>query len=124
MGAVQQQVSQLLLKEECTIVRCPMTITLDIIGGKWKGMILYHLVSGTRRFNELMRLMPDVTQRMLTRQLRELEDDGVIIRKVYAEVPPKVEYSLSEVGQTLLPVIQSLTQWGKMYMTYTNSQKE
>lgn len=122
MGAVQQQVSQLLLKEEeCTIVRCPMTITLDIIGGKWKGMILYHLVSGTRRFNELMRLMPDVTQRMLTRQLRELEDDGVIIRKVYAEVPPKVEYSLSEVGQTLLPVIQSLTQWGKMYLAQSNN---
>jgi DNA-binding HxlR family transcriptional regulator len=61
---------------------------------------------------------------MLTRQLRELEDDGVIIRKVYAEVPPKVEYSLSEVGQTLLPVIHSLSQWGKMYMTYTNPQKE
>ncbi|MCB1658379.1 MAG: helix-turn-helix transcriptional regulator [Pseudomonadales bacterium] len=98
-----------------------MTITLDIIGGKWKGMILYHLVSGTRRFNELMRLMPDVTQRMLTRQLRELEDDGVIIRKVYAEVPPKVEYSLSEVGQTLLPVIQSLTQWGKMYLAQSNN---
>lgn len=120
MGAVQQEISQLVLKEECSIVRCPMTITLDIIGGKWKGMILYHLVSGTRRFNELMRLMPDVTQRMLTRQLRELEEDGIILRKVYAEVPPKVEYSLSDVGQTLLPVIHSLSQWGKMYLLQSN----
>jgi DNA-binding HxlR family transcriptional regulator len=92
-----------------------MTITLEIIGGKWKGIILYHLVGGTKRFNELMRLMPDVTQRMLTRQLRELEEHGIIIRKVYAEVPPKVEYSLSELGVTLIPVVQTLSQWGIMY---------
>lgn len=117
MGAINQSPAAMGLEVKCKIVGCPMTITLEVIGGKWKGMILYHLTSGTRRFNELMRLMPEVTQRMLTRQLRELEDHGIIIRKVYAEVPPKVEYSLSELGLTLIPVIRTLSDWGRMYGT-------
>lgn len=93
---------------------CPVQAALDIIGNKWKGITLYHLLSGTKRFNELRRLMPDVTQRMLTLQLRELEEDGVIIRKVYAQVPPKVEYSLSALGKALEPVLLSLRVWGEL----------
>ena len=87
---------------------------MEVIGGKWKGVILFHLLGGTRRFNELMRLIPGVTQRMLTRQLRELEGDGIVARKVYAEVPPKVEYSLSEFGLTLKPLLRDLQRWGSV----------
>ena len=99
----------------CDRVACPMTLALDVIGGKWKGIILYHLRDETKRFNELLRLMPQITQRMLTRQLRELEQDGIVHRQVYAQVPPKVEYSLTTVGQTLMPVVKALTNWGRMY---------
>ena len=86
-----------------------------MIGGKWKVLILYHLVEQTQRFNELRRLLPEITQRMLTLQLRELEEDGLIHREVYPVVPPKVEYSLTDFGRTLLPVIGSMHQWGVEY---------
>ena len=95
---------------------CPVEACLEVIGGKWKGVILFHLLGGTKRFNELMRLLPDVTQRMLTRQLRELEADRIVLRKVYAEVPPKVEYSLSEFGLTLAPVLKMLQGWGAQHI--------
>ncbi len=95
---------------------CPMEVTLEIVGGKWKGMILYHLRHQTLRFNELRRRMPGVTQRMLTRQLRELEVDHIVRRKVYREIPPKVEYSLSELGRTLTPALCELEKWGVAYM--------
>lgn len=91
---------------------CPVEACLEVIGGKWKGVVLFHLLAGTKRFNELMRLIPGVTQRMLTRQLRELEDDGIVLRKVYAEVPPKVEYSLTEFGLTLKPLLRDIQHWG------------
>nr|WP_102355894.1 helix-turn-helix domain-containing protein [Pseudomonas sp. AD21] len=91
---------------------CPVTFTVDVIGGKWKSLILFHLMSGTKRFNELRRLMPEVTQRMLTLQLRELETDRVIHREIYREVPPKVEYSLTELGSTLVPLISAMREWG------------
>ncbi len=91
---------------------CPVTFTIDVIGGKWKSLILFHLISQTRRFNELRRLMPEITQRMLTLQLRELETDRVIHREIYREVPPKVEYSLAPLGETLIPLIAAMREWG------------
>ena len=94
-------------KEKCTI-----TTTLRMMGGKWKSVILWHLINRTRRFSELKHLIPDITQKMLTQQLRELEEDGLIRRKVYAEVPPRVEYSLTAYGRTLIPVLNAMAQWG------------
>ena len=94
---------------------CPVNTTLSVIGGKWKVLILYHLIEQTQRFNELRRLLPEITQRMLTLQLRELEQDGLIHREVYPVVPPKVEYSLTEFGRTLLPVINAMHEWGQSY---------
>lgn len=94
---------------------CPVEITLDVIGGKWKGMVLYRLLDGAARFNEIRRAVPKATQRMLTLQLRELESDGVIRRKVYAEVPPKVEYSLTEFGLSLKPLLLWMRDWGTQY---------
>ncbi|WP_028561782.1 winged helix-turn-helix transcriptional regulator [Paenibacillus pinihumi] len=103
--------------QEQQMTTCPVETAVQAIGGKWKIMILYHLsTKGIRRFNELRRILPDVTQRTLTRQLRELEDDGLIIRKVYPEVPPKVEYSLSETGNTLIPLLNHLEDWGLAFM--------
>ncbi|MBB3110800.1 DNA-binding HxlR family transcriptional regulator [Paenibacillus phyllosphaerae] len=94
---------------------CPVEFTLDVIGGKWKGVLLYHLISGTKRFNEFRKLCPIITQRMLTLQLRELEQDGIVHREVYQQVPPKVEYSLTPFGRTLEPIILSMKQWGDTY---------
>ncbi|MCG8619952.1 MAG: helix-turn-helix transcriptional regulator [Desulfobacterales bacterium] len=94
---------------------CPVEATLELIGGKWKGVILYHLLEKTYRFGELKKVMPGVTQRMLTKQLRELEGDGIIHRKVYAQVPPKVEYSLTEVGESLRDVLLMMRDWGRTH---------
>lgn len=95
---------------------CPVEACLEVIGGKWKGVILFHLLGGTKRFNELMRSMPKVTQRMLTRQLRELEADRIVDRKVYPEVPPRVEYSLTNFGRTLEPTLRMLQKWGTEHL--------
>jgi DNA-binding HxlR family transcriptional regulator len=95
---------------------CAVEATLEVIGGKWKGVLLYHLLNGTLRFGELRRLVPDVTQRMLTQQLRELERDGVIERKVYAQVPPRVDYSLTKFGKTLEPIVLMMRNWGETYL--------
>ncbi|WP_341644949.1 winged helix-turn-helix transcriptional regulator [Thauera sp. SDU_THAU2] len=98
---------------------CTVEATLDLIGGKWKGVILYRLLTEqVLRFNELRRLLPNITQRMLTNQLRELEGDGLIARKIYAEVPPKVEYRLTDYGQTLAPVIHALKSWGDAHIQH------
>lgn len=94
---------------------CAVEATLDLIDGKWKGVILFHLQGGTQRFGELRKRMPGITQRMLTKQLRALEDDNLVIRKVYAEVPPRVEYRLSEIGESLRPVIDTLRAWGESH---------
>lgn len=92
---------------------CAVEAALEVIGGKWKAAILFRLLDGKKRFNEIKRLFPSLTQRILTQQLRELERDGVVERKVYAEVPPKVEYSLTEFGRTLETVLRLLSEWGK-----------
>lgn len=95
---------------------CAVEAALDVIGSKWKGVILFHLLDGKKRFNELKRLMPSVTQRMLTLQLRQLEEDEVINRTVYPQVPPKVEYSLTLFGQKLKPLLLLLREWGGIVM--------
>ncbi|MFI4955192.1 MAG: winged helix-turn-helix transcriptional regulator [Gammaproteobacteria bacterium] len=95
---------------------CPIEAALDVIGNKWKGVILYHLMKETKRFNELRHLIPNVSQRILTLQLRELEHDNIITRKIYAEVPPKVEYSLTELGQNLKNILAALEEWGGQVM--------
>ena len=92
---------------------CPVEASLELFSGKGKGMILYHLLDGTLRFNELKRRVGKMTQRMLTKQLRELESYGLVHREVYAQVPPKVEYSLTQTGRTLEPIILALKHWGE-----------
>lgn len=94
---------------------CATEMALEIIGGKWKLVILRNLFEGTKRFGELRRAMPNVTQRMLTRQLRELEEDGLVHRKVYTQVPPKVEYSLTETGESLESIVRQIDGWGEWY---------
>lgn len=103
------------VEEACPREKCPVATTLSVISGKWKGVILYHLFQGTLRFSELQRRMEGVTHRSLTLQLRELEEDGIIERTVYPEVPPRVEYSLSELGRTMEPIIVAMFEWGVQY---------
>lgn len=91
---------------------CAVEATLSLIDGKWKGVVLFHLLEGTMRFNEIRRKLPGVTQRVLTTQLRALEADGLINRKIYPVIPPKVEYSLTPLGRSLEPVVQTLKIWG------------
>ncbi|WP_377287859.1 winged helix-turn-helix transcriptional regulator [Rhizobium sp. SG2393] len=95
---------------------CPVEGVLDLLDGKWKGVILYHLLSGTLRFSELRRKLKGITQRMLTKQLRELEEDGLITRTVFAVVPPRVDYALSERGESLRPVLLAMKDWGDRHL--------
>jgi len=95
-------------------------MTLKVIGGKWKLVILCHLMDGVKRFGELKRGMPDITQKMLTQQLRELEDDGIIHREVFVQVPPKVEYSLTEYGRTMEVVLNVMADWGQNHQERIN----
>ena len=92
---------------------CPVRTAIDVIGGKWKPVILFHLMSGKRRHGELRKLMAEASQKMLTQQLRELERDGIVVRNIFPENPPRVEYELSRYGQTLQPVMRELCKWGK-----------
>jgi len=94
---------------------CPLVVAINIIGGKWKPVILHMLSTGIRRFGELKKNIPPVSQKILTQQLRELELDGIVVRTVYPEVPPRVEYSLSAVGMSLVPVLDGLYRWGEAY---------
>ncbi|HZZ17300.1 MAG TPA: helix-turn-helix domain-containing protein [Candidatus Sulfotelmatobacter sp.] len=96
---------------------CGVEACLEVIGGKWKGLILYHLIQhGTLRFSQMQKLKPELSARILTAQLRELEADGVIVRKVYPVVPPKVEYTLSGEGQSLRDLIQAMKAWGDGFL--------
>ena len=95
--------------------QCSMELTLDLIGGKWKALILWHLQDQILRFSELRRTLPKITQKMLTQQLRELEASGLVSRVVYTQVPPKVEYSLTAAGRSLLPVLEQLCSWGQNF---------
>lgn len=100
------------------LYNCPVEAALDLLGGKWKGVILYRLGERTMRFNELNRALCKLSPRVLTKQLREMEDDGLVSRKVYAEVPPRVEYSLTAKGEGALPIIISLSQWGMEHVLH------
>lgn len=95
---------------------CPVTKTQDIIAGKWKIIILWHLSTKVSRFNELQRMLPNISKGILTRQLRELEEDQMVHREVYKEVPPKVEYSLTPLGESFLPILHSMGEWSKKYL--------
>jgi len=96
---------------------CPVEAALVVIGGKWKALIIWQLKSGTLRFTEIMERLPMVTPRMMTKQLRELEEDAVITRTIYPEVPPRVEYALTPLGSSVVPVLESLCAWGAEYLT-------
>lgn len=94
---------------------CPMNLTINILSGKWKLAILWHLSRGTIRFNELQRTLNNITQKTLTTQLRELERDSIIYRKVYPESPPRVEYGLTKIGESMQPILSAMCEWGKDY---------
>ncbi len=96
--------------------RCPVELTIDLLGGKWKVLILWHLSNRIYRFCELKKMFPKITQKILTQQLKFLENAGLIVRTVYPEIPPKVEYSLSEFGRSLKPVLDQMNEWGTQYM--------
>lgn len=97
------------------IFHCPLEVTTSLVGGKWQCVILWHLREGTLRFRQLQKRLPGITPKMLTQQLRGLEDSGLISRKVYPVIPPKVEYSLTDYGETFLPILEAMYRWGKQY---------
>ena len=106
--------------EDLKIEKCPVETALDVLAGKWKILILWYLQSETKRFNELQKLLPRTTQKMLIQKLRELEEDGIIHREVYPVVPPKVEYSLTKYGESLKPIIKQLYLWGEIHKERVN----
>jgi DNA-binding HxlR family transcriptional regulator len=99
---------------------CPVERTLEVIGGRWKVLILRELFPGVKRFGQLHRALNGITQKMLTQQLRELEEDGIIHREVYLQVPPKVEYSLTTLGESLKPILDSMHEWGTKHLAQQN----
>lgn len=103
---------------------CGLEVTLDVIGGKWKALVLYYLIKGPKRTSELKRLIPTITQKMLIQTLRELEMSGLILRKMYNQVPPKVEYSTTELGQSLESILEALCNWGGIYAESSFAQDE
>lgn len=100
-------------KNDKKLVNCPVETTIAAVGGRWKVLVIHHLLEGTQRFGELTRLLGGVSARTLTRQLRELEEDGIIHRQVHRQVPPKVEYSLTPLGGELKPVLHAMHEWGE-----------
>jgi DNA-binding HxlR family transcriptional regulator len=100
----------------------PVEATLDVIGGKWKVVIMCHLIKGEKRTSELKKLMPSITQKMLTQQLRELEEDGVVNRMVFDQFPPKVIYSLTKYGWSLRPILDAMCSWGEGHIVLTGQE--
>ena len=100
--------------------KCPLEVTMEIIGGKYKGVIIGHLIEKTRRYSELQKLIAHATPKMLIQQLKELEADGIVSRKLYPVVPPKTEYSLTKRGKTLIPAILELNRWSMKYLKEMN----
>ncbi|XMB85831.1 winged helix-turn-helix transcriptional regulator [Mycoplasmatota bacterium WC44] len=106
-------------KVSCSNYRCEIEVTLELIGGKWKSLLLWNLRNHEIiRFNEFRRIIPEITQKMLTQQLRTLEEDRLINRKIYNQIPPMVEYSLSEEGKKLIPILDQMDKWGKNYVDH------
>jgi DNA-binding HxlR family transcriptional regulator len=108
-------------KEELLSIQCPITLTQNVITGKWKLVIIFFLKKGVMRFNTLQKSIPGVQRAYLTQQLRELEQDGIIHREVYKVVPPKVEYSLTEIGLSFCSVLDNISAWGKSYMKHIHT---
>jgi DNA-binding HxlR family transcriptional regulator len=104
---------ELEIKMNGKIYHCALDITMDYIGGKWKAIVLWYLIKGPKRFSELKKRIPDITEKMLSLQLKGLEADGVISRKIFAEVPPRVEYAFTEEGKTLIPALEEIAAWGR-----------
>ena len=104
------------MEKKCCGFNCPVEVTIQLIGGKYKAVILWHLMNQTLRYSELHKRMPQATDKMLAQQLRELEKDGLIDRKVYPVVPPKTEYSLTDFGKSLTPILDELCNWGACYL--------
>lgn len=99
---------------------CPVEVSMEVLSGKWKCLMLWHLNEGTKRYKELERIVPGVSQKMLSQQLRELERDGLIIRTVYPEVPPRVEYALTELGERAFPILDLMHNWSKENLDITD----
>ncbi len=101
--------------EKIKTYNCPVEAAIDVIGGKYKALIVYELIDGTKRYHEIQRALPQATPRMLSKQLKELEEDGIIHRVLYPVVPPKTEYTLTKLGNTLVPIVEALCEWGEHY---------
>ncbi len=109
------------MEKSCNTFTCPVEATIQLIGGKYKAVILWHLMDNVLRYNELHKRIPKATDKMLAQQLRELEKDGLINRTVYPVVPPKTEYSLTDFGNTLTPILDEMCKWGNGYLMDTAS---
>lgn len=109
-----------MIKIEKNFTDCPVATTVQLIDGKWKLLILRDLLSGKKRYGELHKSIPNISQKMLTSSLKSMVEDGIVDRKSYAEIPPKVEYSLTALGKTMKPIIKSLEEWGLMYIEHTD----
>lgn len=105
-----------------TTFNCPVEATVKLMGGKYKSVILWNMADGKLRYSEIHRLIPSVTDKVLTQQLKEMEKDGLILREVYPQVPPKTEYSLTDFGRTLMPVLNAMCDWGKDYLDKINNE--
>ena len=103
-----------MIKKE-NLPECPVATTVQLVGSKWKLLILRDLLTGTKRYNELKKSLPDISQKVLTSSLKSMVEDGIVVRTAYAEVPPRVEYSLSELGESMRPVINAMADWGTFY---------